>query len=157
MRRFGEFRSSGYRDVVVGYVTDVHGFLETMENIRRENPEKLRSLGQIVPVEKNFQFEVSDFMDRAKEAVSPYVNQLENSRFFVRVVRRGHKGEISSLEAEKELDAFILKSLGRDEKQATVCIEEFEKMIVVQTVGNLAGVGLITRDMKEEYPLIKIK
>lgn len=157
MSKFGEFRSSGYRDVVVGHVKDLQGFLETAESMRRENPRKLQPLSQIVPVERNFQFEVSDFMDKAKEAVFPYVNQLENSRFFVRVVRRGHKGEISSLEVEKALDAFILESLGREGRQATVRIEDFEKMIVVETVGNTAGVGLITRDMKEKYPLIKIK
>ncbi len=35
--------------------------------------------------------------------------------------------------------------------------EEFEKMIVLETAGNLAGVGLVIREVKERYPFIKIK
>ena len=157
LKNHGEFRRSGYRDVVLGYVDDVEAFLEKLESIRAETPQKLRSLGQIVPLERNFQFEVADFRDRAKEAISPYIDRLENSRFFVRVVRRGHKGEISGMETEKELDGFILGSLENKGRQATVDIEGFEKMILIETVENRAGVGLITRAMKERYPLIKVK
>ena len=153
----GEFRRSGYRDVVLGYVADVPAFLDALESIRAEAPQKLRSLGQIVPLERNFEFDVADFRDRAKEAVVPYIDQLENCRFFVRVVRRGHKGEISGMETEKELDGFILESLEKKGKQATVNIEEFEKMIIIETVENRAGAGLITKELKEKYPLVKVK
>ena len=157
LNNYGEFRGSGYRDVILGYVADVPAFLEALESVRREAPGKLRSLGQIVPLERNFQFDVSGFSDKAKEAVLPYIDQLENSRFFVRVVRRGHKGEISGMETEKELDRFILESLEKDGKQATVNIEEFEKMIIIETVEDRAGAGLITREMKGKYPFIKIR
>ncbi len=157
LNNYGEFRRSGYRDVILGYVADVPIFLEALESIRREAPGKLKSLGQIVPLERNFQFDVADFRDKAKEAVSPSIDQLENSRFFVRVVRRGHKGELSGMETEKELDGFILESLEKKGKPATVNIEEFEKMIIIETVENGAGVGLITKEMKEKYPLIKVK
>ncbi len=157
LKNHGEFGGSGYRDVILGCVADVPAFLEALERIRREAPGRLRSLGQIVPLERNFQFEVADFREKAKEAVLPYIDQLENCRFFVRVVRRGHKGEISGMETEKELDGFILESLERDGKQATVNIEEFEKMIIIETVEDRAGVGLITREMKERYPFIKIR
>jgi tRNA(Ser,Leu) C12 N-acetylase TAN1 len=157
LNNYGEFRGSGYRDVILGYVADVPAFLEALESIRREVPGKLRSLGQIVPLERNFQFDVADFRDKVKEAVFPYIDQLENYRFFVRVVRRGHKGEISGMETEKELDGFILESLENKGKRATVNIEEFEKMIIIETVENRAGVGVITRETKERYPFVKVK
>ncbi|HXW68155.1 MAG TPA: THUMP domain-containing protein [Dissulfurispiraceae bacterium] len=157
LNKFGDFRHSGCRDVILGNVADVLVFLDALESIRQVNSRKLRSLGQIVPIEKNFHFDVTNFREKAKEAVSPYTDQLENSKFFVRVVRRGHKGEISGMEMEKELDSFILESLERKGKHATVNIEEFEKMIVVETVENLVGIGLITREMKDKYPFIKIK
>jgi tRNA(Ser,Leu) C12 N-acetylase TAN1 len=157
LNNHGEFRGSGYRDVILGCVADVPAFLEALESIRREAPGRLRSLGQIVPLERNFQFDVADFREKAKEAVLPYIDQLENSRFFVRVVRRGHKGEISGMETEKELDGFILESLEDKGKRATVNIEEFEKMIIIETVENRAGVGVITRETKERYPFVKVK
>jgi hypothetical protein len=78
LRKLGEFRHSGFRDVLIGQVVDVHAFLEALENLSKENPEKLRSLGQVVPVLRNFQFEAADFMERTKEAVFPYIGQLEN-------------------------------------------------------------------------------
>jgi tRNA(Ser,Leu) C12 N-acetylase TAN1 len=157
LNTYGEFRGSGYRDVILGCVADVPAFLEALEGVRREAPGRLRSLGQIVPLERNFRFDITDFRDRVKEAVLPYIDQLESSRFFVRVVRRGHKGEISGMEMEKELDRFILESLEDKGKQATVSIEEFEKMIIIETVENRAGVGLVTREMKEKYPFVKVK
>jgi hypothetical protein len=83
LNKYGGFRGSGYRDVILGYVADVPAFLEALESIRRQAPGKLRSLGQIVPLEKNFQFDIADFRDKVREAVFPYIDQLEDSRFFV--------------------------------------------------------------------------
>jgi tRNA(Ser,Leu) C12 N-acetylase TAN1 len=157
LNRLGEFRHSGYRDVIIGHVIDVASFLDELEKIRRETPEKLRSLSQIVPIERNFQFEVANFVEKSKEAVFPYIDRLANTRFFVRVARRGHKGEISSLEVEHILDAYILESLEKEGKQATINIEEFDNMIAIETIENRAGVGLIKKEMKEKYPFIKIK
>lgn len=157
LKNYGEFKGSGYRDVVIGWVKDVNTFLESLESLRRENPEKLRSLSQIVPVERTFQFDLSDFRDKAKEAISLYVELVENRRFYVRVQRRGHKGEISSHEVEKEMDAFILDALKSNGKQAQIDFKDPDRIIVVETIENRAGVGLITKDMKEKYPFIKVK
>jgi tRNA(Ser,Leu) C12 N-acetylase TAN1 len=145
LSRYGEFKGSGYRDVVIGKVEDVNTFLETL---RQEKPEKLRSLSQIVPIERTFQFELSDFREKLREAISPYVELVEHSRFYVRVERRGHKGEISSLEVEQEMDAFVLEALKNTGKLAQVSFKDPEKIIIVETIENRAGVGLITRERK---------
>lgn len=157
LSRHGEFRGSGYRDVVLGRVEDANAFLETLEALRRENPKKLSPLSQIVPMERTFQFDLSDFREKLKEAISPYVELLENKKFYIRVKRRGHKGEISSIEVEKEMDAFILEALASAGKQAQINFEDPDRIIIVETVENRAGVSLITREMKEKYPFIKVK
>jgi len=157
LSRYGEFKGSGYRNVVIGRVEDVDTFLETLENLKQEKPEKLRSLSQIVPIERTFLFELSDFMNKLRDAISPHIELLENSRFYVRVERRGHKGEISSLEVEQEMDAFILEVLKNTGKLAQVSFKDPEKIIIVETIENRAGVGLITREMKEKYFFIKVK
>lgn len=84
LNQFGEFRGSGYRDVILGYVEDVQAFLETLDKARREDPERFWPLGQIVPVERNFQFDVSDFEEKAENAIAPYINQLEGTKFYVK-------------------------------------------------------------------------
>jgi tRNA(Ser,Leu) C12 N-acetylase TAN1 len=157
MRNFGEFKGSGYRDVLLGKVEDVHAFLEQMETLCREQPRKVSPLSQIVPIEKTFEFSPSDFRDGLKEAISPYAENLENSKFYVRIKRRGHKGELSSQEIEKEMAAFILDFIGEAGKQAQVSFEDPDKFIIVETIENRAGVGLITREMRERYPFIKVK
>jgi hypothetical protein len=77
LSRYGEFRGSGYRDVVMGRVEDVDDFLENLETIQRENPGKLRPLSQVVPLERTFQFDLSDFKDKLKEVISLYVELVE--------------------------------------------------------------------------------
>jgi tRNA(Ser,Leu) C12 N-acetylase TAN1 len=144
--------------VIIGRVEDVHGFLETIEIRRRERAGKLGPLSQIVPIEKSFDFDLADFKDRLKEALLPYARELENnSKFCVRVKRRGHKGELSSQDIEKEMAAFIIDALEKDGKQAQVRFEDPDKLIIVETIGNRAGVGLIPREMRERYPFIRVK
>jgi len=158
LQYYGEFKGSGWRDVVIGRVEDVSAFLETLEILRRDQPAKLRPLSQIIPIEKSFEFGVVDFQDKLKEVLSQYVDKLESiSKFYVRVKRRGHKGELSSLEIEKEMAEFILDALETTGKQAQVKFDDPDKFIIVETIGNRAGVGLITREMRERYPFIRVK
>ena len=96
-------------------------------------------------------------MDKLKETVLPYVEKVEGKKFYVRVKRRGHKGEMSSLEIEKEISSFIFEKIEKAGKQAQVSFTDPDVVIVVETIANRAGIAFITREMKEKYPLIRIK
>ena len=158
LREFGDFKGSGFRDVIIGAVENRDAFLETIESLRREHPESVRHLSQLVPIEKTFQFAVSDFREKLKEALAPYVEELENEcRFYIRVKRRGHKGKLSSLEIEKEMSTFIVDALDKAGKKVQITFEDPDTFIIVETAGNRAGVGLITRAMRERYPFIRVK
>ncbi len=158
LRAYGEFKGSGFRDVIIGRVDKVEVFLDALECMRREHPGRLWHLSQIVPVEKTFQFGLSDFREKLREAVIPYAEQLEDGcKFYVRVKRRGHKGELSSLVIETEISALLLDAIERAGKHAQVRFEDPDKFIIVETLGNRAGVGLITREMRGRYPFIKVK
>jgi len=125
--------------------------------MRQENPVTMNSLSQILPLERTFSFSLLDFMDKLKETVSPYVEKIEGKKFYVRVKRRGHKGEMSSLEIEKEISAFIFEKLEQAGRHAQVSFSDPDVVIIVETIANRAAVALITREMKEKYPLIKVK
>ncbi len=158
LRKFGEFKGSGFRDVLIGAVENRDAFLETIESLRREHPGSVRHLSQIVPIECTFQFDVSDFREKLKEALAPYVEDIENEcRFYIRVKRRGHKGVLSSIEIEREMSAFIIDALEKAGKKARIKFEDPDKFIIVETAGNRAGVGLITREMRKRYPFIRVK
>jgi adenylyl- and sulfurtransferase ThiI len=153
----GEFKGSGFKDVLQGYVEDVHLLLDKLELMRQENPDKITSLSQILALEQTFTFNLPDFMDKLKETVLPYVEKVEGKKFYVRVKRRGHKGEMSSLEIEKEISSFIFEKLEEAGKPAQVSFSDPDVIIIVETIANRAGVALVTREMREKYPLIKVK
>jgi len=157
LTRHGEFRSSGFKDVIRGHVEDIDLFLEKIETMRQENPGRINFISQIIPLERTFHFDLSDFMDKLKQTVSPYLEKVEGKRFYVRVKRRGHKGELSSQEIEKEISGFILESLEKAGKPAHVGFDDPDAIIVVETIADWAGVGWVSRDMKERYLLVKIK
>jgi tRNA(Ser,Leu) C12 N-acetylase TAN1 len=158
LREFGDFKGSGFRDVIIGAVENREAFFEAIESLRREDPERVRPLSQVVPIDKTFQFGVTDLRGKLQDALAPYGEVLENGcRFYIRVKRRGHKGEVSSLEIEKEMSAFIIDALEKTGKQVQIDFEDPAKLIIVETIGNRAGVGLITRTMKERYPFIRVK
>jgi tRNA(Ser,Leu) C12 N-acetylase TAN1 len=154
---YGEFKGSGFRDVVLGRVEEIDAFLRALENLCEENPIKLNPLSQIVPLEKTFHFDLSDFKDKLKEILSSYVDRIENKKFYLRVKRRGHKGEISSLEVEKEVADFIMGSLEKAGKKAQVSFNDPDCILIVETIGDWAGVGFITKEMKEKYSFVRIK
>ncbi len=157
LSQHGEFKGSGFKDVLQGHVEDVNLFLDKLELIRQEYPGRISSLSQIVPLERTFYFKLSEFMDLLKEAVSPYVEKVENKKFYVRVKRRGHKGEMSSQEIEKEVAGFVIGKLEKAGKHAQVSFGDPDVIIVVETIANWAGVTSITKEMKERYPLLKVK
>jgi tRNA(Ser,Leu) C12 N-acetylase TAN1 len=85
------------------------------------------------------------------------VEEVEDRKFYVRVKRRGHKGEISSQEIEKEIARFVIDKLEKDGKHAQVSFSDPDIIIVVEMIANRAGVTSITKEMKEKYVLLKVK
>ena len=53
------------------------------------------------------------------------------------------------------MDAFIMESLDRAGKQAQINCEDPDKIIIVETIENRAGVGLVTKEMKGKYAFSK--
>jgi tRNA(Ser,Leu) C12 N-acetylase TAN1 len=157
LSQHGEFKSSGFKDVLLGHVENMNLFLDKLELMRQENPGQMNSLSQIVPLERTFYFKLPDFMDKLKETVSPYMEKVEDKKFYLRVKRRGHKGEISSQEIEKEIAGVIIENIEKAGKQTHVRFNDPDVIIVVETIANWAGITLITREMKEKYALLKVK
>jgi len=157
LSQHGEFKSSGFKDVLQGHVEDVNLFLDKLELMRQENSSRIRSLSQIVPLERTFYFELPDFMDKLNETLSSYAEKVGDKKFYVRVKRRGHKGEISSQEIEKEIAGVVIENIEKAGKQAHVSFDDPDVIIVVETIANWAGVTSITREMKEKYALLKVK
>lgn len=153
----GEFRRTEFLGVVIGRVENPAVFLETIREKRQQQLIAFQDLGRAVPLDRVFVFHLEEFTERAKTAVFPYVEELAGKRYYVRLERRGLKGQIVSPEVERELDAFIEQTLAAAGREpARVDFEHPDAVVAVETIGDRCGVGLLTREMLERYDFVRV-
>ncbi len=155
--RYGEFQFTGFRAVIIGKVADTQEFLETLKRAWESQPFLPNILSTAVPVRVVFPFTLENLMDRLQQEALAFLPEIDGKPFYVRVKRRGHKGEVSSLEVEQALDRFLLNELAARGQQGRIDFHEPEAILLVELLHNQAGLALITREMKERYPFIKVK
>ena len=107
----GAFQTSGFKEVIIGLVPDVGEFLETL---RRWWDEKLflqDLLSAVVPLKLVFPFTLENLLPRLKAEALALGPEIGDRAFYVRLKRRGHKGELSSQPVEQALDQFLKEEL----------------------------------------------
>lgn len=155
--QWGEFQSSGFHEVILGKVLDVEEFLEALRRLWEKEPGFSEILSTVVPLRCLFPFTLENLMSRLQAETLPLIEEIGDSPFYVRMKRRGHKGELSSQAVEQELDAFLLDECVRRGLKAHIDFRDAEKIMVIETIHNQCALGLITRELKARYPFIKIK
>lgn len=153
LRQTGDFRRTDFKDVFLGWTEDMETFLNTV----LANTFLKERIGKAVPVEQTFSFHAEDFEEKLEGALHAYLPQLADSRFHVRMERRGFKGRLNSLEIEQEMDRLLKERLLEAGKGNEIDFKDPDYIIVVETVAAWCGIGLITREMKERYPFIKVR
>lgn len=153
LRQTGDFRRTDFKDVFIGWTDDMEAFLNTvlLNTFLKER------IGKAVPLEQTFSFHAEDFEVKLEGALHAYLPRLADSRFHVRMERRGFKGRLNSLEIEQEMDRLLRERLLEAGKGCEIDFEDPDLILVVETVAAWCGVGLITREMKERYPFIKVR
>jgi tRNA(Ser,Leu) C12 N-acetylase TAN1 len=153
----GEFHPSGFREVIIGQVPDVPGFLEILRQYWAEKPFFPHLLSTVVPLRVVFAFTLENLLLRLKEEALALGPEIGDAPFYVRMKRRGHKGELSSLEVEQALDEFLKEELAARGQRCHIDFDQAEVILIVETIHNQCGLGLVTREMKERYSFIKVK
>ncbi|MEM2685491.1 MAG: THUMP domain-containing protein [Candidatus Bathyarchaeia archaeon] len=149
----GEFKETGFRDVLQGQVEDLEAFLEELTKRR------LTAVSRVIPVEEFFKFKPEDLLEILKERARRLVDRIgEGESFCVRVERRGFKGAVSSSELERELGGYVWQFL-KDKygKPPKVDLTNPDKLISIQTIGGLCGIALVDRKLREKYPFVRVK
>ncbi len=153
----GEFQSSGFREVIVGLVPDVGEFLETLKRFGDEKPFLAEFLSAVVPLREVFPFTLENLVARLQERTLALGPEIDDKAFYVRLKRRGHKGELDSQAVEQALDEFLKEELASRGQKCHIDFAAPEVIVVVEIIHNQCGLGLVTREMKERYPFIKVK
>jgi adenylyl- and sulfurtransferase ThiI len=114
-------------------------------------------LSTATPIQALFPFTLEDLLERLKLEALAFLPAIGEKPFYVRVKRRGHKGEISSQEVEQALDRFLLDELATQGREGRIDFNQPDCILLVELLHNQGGLTLITREMKERYPFIKVK
>lgn len=146
LKNLGEFKSSEFRDVVVGSVEDKSTFLSEL------NSGAFPSMSRVVPIEKSLRWSGKDFEEELSRAIKPYATRIESGESFkINFTRRGLQDRISSQEIEKRMGSVIWEELEREGKEPKVDLEDPDKTIVIESLGKLFLLGFLTDEMKKKY------
>jgi tRNA(Ser,Leu) C12 N-acetylase TAN1 len=157
LQGLGAVYTTDFLNVLVMEVSNIPRFLETLNTWIIDDPNLLQILARVVPVTATFSFQsAEEFEAKAKEAVLPLVSQLAGKSFHVRMHRRGFKGRISSADEERFLDHLLLEELEKSGNPGKITFENPEAIIVVETVGQQAGISCWTRKDWQQYTWLKL-
>jgi len=149
----GEFERSGFRDVVIGNVDDIVGFLEDAEH------KKYSHVNRVIPIDDAFYVSPENLVEVLKQRVERYIDEIEPGETFgFRVERRGMKEDISSQMVEREVGGYFYDLLEKVHgRKPKVNLKSPDKLIAIEIIGNKCGIGFITREMREKYSVIKVR
>ncbi len=157
LQGLGAVYTTEFLNVLVIEVSNIPRFLETLNTWVTDDPNLAKLLSRVVPVTSTFSFQSpSEFETKAKEAVLYCLPSLAGKSFHVRMHRRGFKGRISSHDEERFLDRFLLEELGTMGTPGHITFEDPDAIIVVETVGQQAGLSFWTREDLQRYPLLRL-
>jgi tRNA(Ser,Leu) C12 N-acetylase TAN1 len=157
LRGFGRFRRAGYRNVVVGRVDDVPAVLDRVRDALAHDPFLPSSLAKLVPIEKTVRIDARNAAATLAEAAEPFVDRLACGSFFVRLERRGLKGQIHSPTLEREVADPIWRALESRGVKPRVDFADPDNILVIETVGDDAGLAVLDRALRRDYPFVKVR
>ena len=110
----------------------------------------------MVPLDKTLTIDVASLVPMLKAEVLGYADRIGSGAFYVRVERRGHKGEIHSQQLEQELAHALVELLTQKGHTPRVDFQNPDVIIAIEIVGDECGIGIITKSLRERYPFVKV-
>jgi tRNA(Ser,Leu) C12 N-acetylase TAN1 len=156
LRPFGDFRRTRFLGLFVGRVGQPLLFFEELVRLEADRPGILDPISKLLPIDKTIKFSVDDFDDRLKEALLPYAEQIQNGSFYVRIERRGHKGEIHSQHLEQGLGRVLIEQLRASGYAPSLNFKDPDLILVVETLDDTCGLAALPRDLRDRFPFIRV-
>jgi tRNA(Ser,Leu) C12 N-acetylase TAN1 len=156
LKRFGDFRWAPYLGVLLGRVEDHEAFFDQLRLAGEVKPGFLLPLARLVPLERTFVFTTDTLIPLLKAELLTSAEEIGSRSFYVRIERRGHKGEIHSREIEQKLAHALIASLEECGCTPHVDFHDPDVIIAIEIIGDECGVGFITKSLRERYPFVKV-
>lgn len=156
LERFGTVERTEFYNVLLVTVDDIDRFIAAYVERLAEDPRLEDCIASLLPMRNSFTFgNLTEFEEKAKAAALGFSDQLEGLAFHVRIHRRGHRDEISSMVEEKFLDGHLLAELERRGRPGRITFDDPDAILDVEVTGDLAGMALWTRDDLLRLPFLK--
>ena len=153
----GTVWKTGFFNTLVMRAADPFQLLAELQGQLADNPVITVWLSRFTPMQRLFAFQnVEEFELRSREAVLEWLPRLANTRFHVRMHRRGFKGKLSSAEEERFLDEFLLQSLAEAGTPGKVAFDDPDVIIALETIGTQAGLSIFGRDELRRFSLLHL-
>lgn len=156
LRRLGRFGGGGYRNIVVGVVEDRAAFLAQVAESLTADRQLAASLARIVPIDVVVRLDPDDPAPGLFDASVPFLEALAEGPFYVRVERRGFRGRIDSTALERDLGTRIWNALEARGATPAVSFRDPANVLAVETLGDQAGLGLLSRATRAAYPFVRV-
>jgi tRNA(Ser,Leu) C12 N-acetylase TAN1 len=96
-------------------------------------------------------------VDTVAAAAERLLDRLAGGSFFVRLERRGLKGRLHTPTFERELADRVWRALEARGHAPRVAFDDPDAVLVVETIGDEAGLAVLTRELRREFPFVKIR
>lgn len=149
-------RASGFRNVLVGRVDDVQGLLAAVAELLERRPSLEGALGKLLPIEHTFVVDAPRFHVQLIAEAAGLADRLVGQSFHVRVERRGHKGVINTHAAEQALGEALYSELETRGKKPSVTFTDPDVVVLVELIGEIAGLALVTRDLRQRFSFVQV-
>jgi len=157
LKTFGELGNTDFFNVLTLRVANIEVFLKQLHQQFDEEPQLFDCIARVLPVSHTFSYKTpEEFEAKAEALTTPWGVKLAGTRFHVRMHRRGFKGRMSSQEEEKNLADILMCLLAERGETASVDFYNPDFIVVIETIGQQAGVSLWSREELLRYPLIKL-
>jgi hypothetical protein len=157
LRRLGRFRRGGYRNVVVGLVGDRTALFAAVRDALAGDLLLSTGLARLVPIDVTVRFTAETAVDVLAAAAEPLVDALPEGSFFVRLERRGMKGRLDSPTVERALGDHVWQRLVARGRTPRVDFRDPDHVLVVETLGDEAGIGVVPRTLRTAFPFVRIR
>lgn len=155
LRPLGNFWPSEFADVLVGRVPDPEVFLGRLEKLLGSRPALAAAIRKAVPIDRTFDLSMADAPGHLEEVVKDYLDRVVNRRFRVQVARRGGPQPMDPGAMEDELEAVLRVEAARRGLPARVDRRDPDLTLVIETLGDVGGIGMVTRAGQARHGLVR--
>lgn len=155
LREYARVDRTDYYNILALRAEDLDAFVEELRQAAAADPKLRDCLARVMPAPHAFVFQTrEEFETRAQQAVGHFLPALGGKTFYVRMHRRGFRGTLASKTEEQLLDRYLLEGLAAAGTPGQVRFADADAVVVIETVGQWAGVTLVTRELHDHCPFV---